>query len=49
VYGIFENEFVGLKAHHPVLWLEWIALFAFGISWLVKGEFALRDHTVYGD
>ncbi|HZF65048.1 MAG TPA: hypothetical protein VEZ55_11200 [Chitinophagaceae bacterium] len=48
VYGIFENEFVGLKAYHPVFWLEWLALLAFGISWLVKGEFALRDHTVYG-
>lgn len=27
----------------PMFWLEWIALIAFGISWLVKGEFILKD------
>jgi hypothetical protein len=28
---------------NPVFWLETIALFAFGISWLVKGEVVLKD------
>ncbi|MCF6185331.1 MAG: hypothetical protein L3J56_12060 [Bacteroidales bacterium] len=29
--------------YHPVFWLESLALLAFGISWLVKGEVALKD------
>ena len=29
--------------HKPVFWLEWIALIAFGTSWLVKGELVLKD------
>jgi hypothetical protein len=32
-----------LKAFHPGFWLESIAVIAFGISWLVKGEAILRD------
>lgn len=28
---------------NPIFWLETIALFAFGISWLVKGEVVLKD------
>ena len=27
----------------PSFWIETIALFAFGASWLVKGEVVLRD------
>jgi hypothetical protein len=27
----------------PVFWIETIALFAFGVSWLIKGEVAMRD------
>lgn len=30
-------------AVHAVFWLEWIALLAFGTSWLVKGELLLTD------
>ena len=26
-----------------IFWMEWVALAAFGISWLTKGEFILRD------
>ncbi|MDP9046917.1 MAG: hypothetical protein M3N14_02195 [Bacteroidota bacterium] len=33
----------GLAYLHPTFWLELIALWAFGISWLVKGELVLRD------
>jgi hypothetical protein len=29
--------------YNPVFWLEWIALIAFGISWLVKGKFMMSD------
>jgi hypothetical protein len=27
----------------PVFWLESVSVIAFGISWLVKGEFILGD------
>lgn len=37
----------GLNNHlapfHPVFWFEWLALLAFGTSWLIKGEFLLTD------
>jgi hypothetical protein len=32
-----------LKNLKPVFWLEWIALVAFGVSWLVKGKAVLKD------
>jgi hypothetical protein len=32
-----------LDSVHPVFWLEALAVFAFGVSWLVKGETLLRD------
>ena len=35
-----SNSLLVLK---PVFWLETIAVMAFGISWLVKGEFILKD------
>ena len=28
---------------HPVFWLESVAIVAFGVSWLIKGETLLRD------
>jgi hypothetical protein len=28
---------------NPIFWLETIALFSFGVSWLVKGEVILKD------
>jgi hypothetical protein len=43
VYGIWEKEFAGLEKYKPVFWLETLALIAFGISWLVKGELILKD------
>ena len=36
----FKNSFYHYK---PVFWLESLALWAFGISWLVKGEVILAD------
>ncbi len=32
-----------VDAVHPVFWLEALAVIAFGVSWLVKGETVLRD------
>ncbi len=29
---------------HPMLWLESVAIFAFGVAWLIKGETVLKDH-----
>lgn len=37
-----SNSLLALK---PVFWLETIAIMAFGVSWLVKGEFLLKDTT----
>jgi len=34
-----------LNAYHPVYWLESLAVVAFGISWLTKGEALLGDKT----
>lgn len=38
-----ENSCPGLKKYDPVFWLESVSLFAFGISWLVKGQLILKD------
>jgi len=32
-----------LKKYKLVFWIETIALWAFGISWLIKGQYLLRD------
>jgi len=37
------GEHTSLNKLKPVFYLEGIALWAFGISWLVKGEFLLKD------
>lgn len=34
-----------IKTLKPVFWLESIAIIAFGISWLTKGEAILKDET----
>ncbi len=41
-YSVFLRD-LGLSGLHPVLWLEIAMILAFGISWLVKGEFILKD------
>ena len=35
-----------LQAYKPVFWLEATALWAFGLSWLTKGEFLFGDRPV---
>ena len=42
-YGIFGKHLHSIDKYHPIFWLEWIALLAFGASWLVKGEMFLKD------
>lgn len=43
VYVFFKCRFPILHKYHFIFWLETIALFAFGTSWLVKGQFILKD------
>jgi hypothetical protein len=34
-----------MHASSPVFWLETVALWAFGVSWFVKGETVFTDKT----
>jgi hypothetical protein len=43
LYTNIRDHTPALKPYKPVFWLESGALFAFGISWLVKGGLFLRD------
>ena len=47
-FGLIQNEPDGETTFKPVFWLEWLALIAFGVSWLVKGEIVLKDHSLDG-
>jgi hypothetical protein len=40
-----EDQIPGLKTAVPSItfWLEWVANLSYGISWLIKGEFILKD------
>ena len=42
-YAFFANQLQSIEKYHPIFWLEWCALLAFGTSWLVKGELVLKD------
>ena len=44
VCHLLENSLVALEKYKPVLVLESIALVAFGISWIIKGESILKDN-----
>lgn len=43
VNQILQNR-LSISQLHPLLWLESIAIAAFGISWLIKGETLLKDN-----
>ncbi|HHF52676.1 MAG TPA: DUF998 domain-containing protein [Candidatus Aminicenantes bacterium] len=44
LYVLFANMLEELfKPYKPIFWLEAIAILAFGISWLIKGETLLKD------
>ncbi len=42
-YGFFDKNGVSGESSTLVFWLEAAAVFAFGISWLIKGETLLKD------
>ena len=43
VWFRMEEDYPQWVKYTPVFWLESIALFAFGISWLTKGELIWTD------
>ncbi|MCW2718877.1 MAG: hypothetical protein JWR81_2699 [Pseudonocardia sp.] len=46
VLAVLSDNLLGralVDALNPVFWLESVAIVAFGVSWLVKGETILRD------
>jgi len=34
-----------MKVYNPLFWLETLAILAFGVSWIVKGEAILKDEV----
>ena len=40
-----ETAAASLKAYHPIFWLETVAILAFGVSWITKGEAILKDEV----
>jgi hypothetical protein len=40
---LLQHKFEALDAIHPITWLEAVALWSFGLSWLTKGEVILKD------
>jgi hypothetical protein len=42
IYSAFLEE-TSLAQYRPVFWLEALALWAFGFSWVTKGEMLLKD------
>ena len=43
IFNISTDLHARLYPYKPTFWLEFIALWAFGFSWLIKGEFLLSD------
>jgi putative copper export protein len=43
VFFLVQPVYAVLAPYSPVYWLEAIAIIAFGVSWLVKGEAILKD------
>ena len=41
--AVLKAHFPSLIGLKPIFWLETIMLWAFGVSWMVKGEFLLED------
>lgn len=44
--GLIPKLEKALAPYHPIFWFEWLGLWAFGISWLVKGEAVLKDEVI---
>jgi hypothetical protein len=43
LYSVIPSLHDKFKEYKPIFWLEFLALEAFGISWLTKGEALLPD------
>jgi hypothetical protein len=43
LYSVIPSLHDKFKSYKPIFWLEFLALEAFGISWLTKGEALLSD------
>jgi len=44
IYSFIPGKSVAfLSSAHPIYWLEALAIVAFGVSWLIKGETILKD------
>lgn len=43
---LLSSKYPALEKYNIIFWLETIALTAFGVSWLVKGELILKDGAV---
>lgn len=43
IYNRLVKSYPELGVYKMVFWLEWVAMTAFGVSWLVKGGLLLRD------
>lgn len=41
-----DHRYPGLERYNPVFWLESFSLWAFGVSWLTKGEIIWKDVTL---
>jgi len=44
-FAWLEEGVPAVKDYEPVFWLESVAVIAFGVSWLVKGEAILADRA----
>jgi len=45
LYDFSGDKFHRFDEYKPVFWIEWVALTAFGTSWLVKGKLLLDDDS----
>jgi hypothetical protein len=42
-FFVLEDKMPELATYKPIFWIETIALWAFGISWLTKGQLVCKD------
>lgn len=48
IYSFLPGKSVAfLSSAHPIYWLEALAIVAFGVSWLIKGETILKDENQF--
>lgn len=47
-YILWLDKYLDLESLHPIFWLESIALWAFGLSWLIKGIPYVKNNETKG-